>query len=523
MKSRAAKLTLLLFFLLVLALALTGCYVPPDELSDDGRSPSGNVSIPFDTVPATAEPTEEATPSPSPDPNATVNWDGWGSNAVTTSLTPLTPGPGVSPSVDPLATVSVAPLRTIAVITASPSPTPTAAPTAIKKGASGSTVKSIQQRLKALGYYTGTVDGSFGTGTETAVKAFQKANGLTVDGKVGTLTLKKLNSSSAVKAPAKATATPKKTTKPTATPKKTAKPTPKVTATPKPTSRPDTDDYLRIGSSGKAVRQLQERLISLGWLAGKADGDYGTATEAAVKAFQSAGHLGSDGVAGPSTLSLLYSTRAPKTTSASASIGESLKEGSEGQAVRALQKRLKELGFYTGAVDGSYGKETTAAVMSFQVSRGLKADGVAGSGTLSALYSSKATATPKPTATPDKSSGRNTSVKASSTGYVTLEFGSYGDQVRNLQSKLKQLGYYTGSVDGKFGNDTESAVRSFQQSHHLTVDGKAGPATQRALYSTSSGKATYSTLRPGDTGSAVTNLQYTLYELGYYDGSVDGI
>ena len=65
---------------------------------------------------------------------------------------------------------------------------------------------------------------------------------------------------------------------------------------------------------------------------------------------------------------------------------------------------------------------------------------------------------------------------------------------------------------------------AFQSNNNLTVDGKAGPATQRRLYGTSANSAvTYSSLREGDRGEAVRNLQYTLYELGYYDGSIDGI
>ena len=67
-------------------------------------------------------------------------------------------------------------------------------------GDSGSAVKKVQQRLKKLGYYSGTVDGSYGNGTKTAVKNFQKRNGLTANGKVNSKTLSKLNSSSAKKA-----------------------------------------------------------------------------------------------------------------------------------------------------------------------------------------------------------------------------------------------------------------------------------------------------------------------------------
>ena len=58
-----------------------------------------------------------------------------------------------------------------------------------KKGSSGAVVTQIQTKLKSWGYYTGTVDGIYGSGTERAVRAFQQENGLTVDGKAGGQTL----------------------------------------------------------------------------------------------------------------------------------------------------------------------------------------------------------------------------------------------------------------------------------------------------------------------------------------------
>lgn len=58
-----------------------------------------------------------------------------------------------------------------------------------KKGASGGAVKEIQTRLKAWGYYNGSVDGVYGSQTEKAVRSFQKKNGLSVDGQCGNLTL----------------------------------------------------------------------------------------------------------------------------------------------------------------------------------------------------------------------------------------------------------------------------------------------------------------------------------------------
>ena len=58
-----------------------------------------------------------------------------------------------------------------------------------KKGSSGPTVSEIQTRLKNWGYYSGSVDGVYGSQTEKAVRWFQKKNGLQVDGQVGNLTL----------------------------------------------------------------------------------------------------------------------------------------------------------------------------------------------------------------------------------------------------------------------------------------------------------------------------------------------
>lgn len=63
---------------------------------------------------------------------------------------------------------------------------------AYKTGSSGPVVEKIQTKLKNWGYYTGSVDGIFGSLTEKAVKYFQRKNGLTADGIVGTKTLEKL-------------------------------------------------------------------------------------------------------------------------------------------------------------------------------------------------------------------------------------------------------------------------------------------------------------------------------------------
>lgn len=62
-----------------------------------------------------------------------------------------------------------------------------------------------------------------------------------------------------------------------------------------------------------------------------------------------------------------------------------------------------------------------------------------------------------------------------------LQHGSQGSDVTELQTRLKQLGYYTSPVDGKFGWNTYWAVRKFQADYGLKVDGKAGAQTWTAL------------------------------------------
>jgi Putative peptidoglycan-binding domain-containing protein len=272
------------------------------------------------------------------------------------------------------------------------------------------------------------------------------------------------------------------------------------------------------------VKTLQRRLIELGWLGGKVTGSYDELTAAAVSAFQrKTSGLWEDGIAGPDTLRALYSSNAARGTNAISVSSETLEMGSEGSDVRTLQQKLKDLGYLSGSVDGKFGVATEAAVIAFQKNNNLTADGKAGTATQSKLYSGsakKSTGTQAKIST-DTSSGRDTSGIAS-TGYVTLENGSTGDQVRTLQKRLKELGYYTGSVDGSYGEGTVAAVMAFQLRNNLTVDGKAGPATQRVLYGSKS-SINYPSMRQGEEGTSVRNLQYTLYELGYYTGAIDGI
>ena len=134
------------------------------------------------------------------------------------------------------------------------------------RGGTGDAVKTLQEKLNAKGFDSGNVDGIFGAKTYAAVTAFQKANGLGVDGIVGKLTWAKLYD-----------ATPVNVTPVTIQP------------------------MLRTGSRGDAVRKLQELLNALGYDCGSVDGIFGSKTYAAVLAFQKANGLGADGIVGPLT------------------------------------------------------------------------------------------------------------------------------------------------------------------------------------------------------------------------------
>lgn len=149
-----------------------------------------------------------------------------------------------------------------------------------------------------------------------------------------------------------------------------------------------------------------------------------------------------------------------------------LRVGSTGSDVSDLQARLVELGYYSGTIDGKYAADTQAAVMEFQSRNGLTADGVAGRQTQDLLYSGAA-------------QPKTVSASGQAQSYVLLKQGSSGLEVRKLQGRLAELGYYAGGVDGLYGETTVNAVKAFQRANGLSGDGQAGEQTQTKLYSAS--------------------------------------
>ena len=177
-----------------------------------------------------------------------------------------------------------------------------------------------------------------------------------------------------------------------------------------------------------------------------------------------------------------------------------LKTGSQGAEVSELQAALKLLGYFTGTVNGFYGESTAIAVSQFQQAAGLNPDGITGAATWNRLFPNQPSAkTPSPTSSSNPASAfpvpstiqRRTSnynrpspTPANSPTVVALPIlreGMQGPAVRQLQERLKALGFLQGSVDGVFGAATQAAVKAAQQNFQLEPDGIVGSATWSAL------------------------------------------
>ena len=535
-KAASVKKRLVFAALMVLAcITMSSCIVEPDRYVDEQTTfPQAGQN--FSTVVTnTPVPTNTPTPTPQPSTGGTeVDFSGWhfGDNTPTNPPANNNPQLNNNPITNPNTGAAQQNPVTITVGISTNTPKPAATPkpstgsnngggtSTLKSGSSGAEVKALQNRLKELGYYKGSVDGDYGPGTIEAVKAFQRAHNLSADGKAGPQTQKAVYSNSAIKASSTNSNQPSGggNSKP-ATSTNTKPTTPPSTYT-----NGRTDIYLELGSSNHSqVKILQNRLIVLGYLTGTADGEFGEATEAAVKAFQKRNSIYVDGKAGPETLTKLYSSSAKKASSVVGHLG-SLSKGSQGAAVHNLQKQLKELGFYNGSIDGDYGDGTVAAVTAFQQSYGLKADGIAGKGTQNAIHSALGGGgSTGGGSTGSSSNPDNYGKTASSNGYTTISQTSGSvSNVAAVQSALSAKGYYSGSFDGDFGSGTEQAVRDYQAAMGLRVTGMAGPATQRLLFGGTNPSGSYSKLQPGDSGSKVKTLQYALYELKFYDGEITG-
>lgn len=284
-------------------------------------------------------------------------------------------------------------------------------------------IKIIQRALSNKNYYSSYIDGIAGEGTYNAVVKFQKDNGLSVDGQVDDITRAKLMGGTS--------------------------------------SGSGTSGFpLKQGSSGDNVLYLQYGLHIMCCSPRGIDGHFGSGTEAAVRKFQGKYSLSVDGIVGTGTWGKMQTL------------------------VKEIQNALSKKGYNTNGIDGFAGPATYEAIINFQRASGLMVDGQVGPATREKLLGSA-------------SDGGSDS--------FPLKQGSKGPYVLFLQNSLWIMCINPNGRDGAFGNGTASAVRLFQSNYGLSVDGVVGTATWEKLRSV---------IRP---------IQQALVNHGYNTGGVDGI
>ena len=340
--------------------------------------------------------------------------------------------------------------------------------TALRTGSTGSAVEQVQFWLNTLAQYESAlpslaVDGRYGAATASAVRAFQRRYGLTVDGVVGRETWNAIYNEFRSIQSDNGT----------------------------PNAYPGT--ALREGASGQNVRLVQfwlkiahtvySRLNDL-----TVDGRFGAATTAAVKRFQTYFGLTSDGVVGRTTWNKLYEVYndiANKLLSSSLRPGEYpgiLRRGSSGTAVRELQFYLYLLSAYESSIpavgiDGSFGAATENAVRAYQRFAGLTVDGIVGRATWESLYG-KASAL--------RSSGPVVTLKRLPYPGQPLTVGSEGSDVLYYTILLRRIAYYFESVEAPplatgYTGETAAATRSAQALLGLPETGIADAETWTAV------------------------------------------
>jgi peptidoglycan hydrolase-like protein with peptidoglycan-binding domain len=171
--------------------------------------------------------------------------------------------------------------------------------------------------------------------------------------------------------------------------------------------------------------------------------------------------------------------------------------GDTGEWVSHLQGRLVDLGVDPGPADGTFGNRTQDAVVCVQDQYGLAADGVVGPATWSVIDAEPArnmaelaiVETPPEFEAPPVLETPPDIETPPETSYPALWLGQSGEWVSYLQELLASAGCPSGAIDGVFGQQTDSAVRGYQQSRGLAADGVVGNVTWAALAG-----------RPGDVG-----------------------
>ena len=159
----------------------------------------------------------------------------------------------------------------------------------------------------------------------------------------------------------------------------------------------------------------------------------------------------------------------------------------QADSLRAAQQSLSNLGYYNGAVDGVFGKQTEAAIRAFQRQSGLSETGHLDEYTDSLL----------------------------------TQYSSENINAKTIQQRLIDLGYLQGTADGKFGEKSARAMKVFQQINGLSITGAADAETIIHLFSDQV-VTLPAGLSAGSKGEDVMMLQRNLIRYGFMTGESDG-
>lgn len=196
------------------------------------------------------------------------------------------------------------------------------------------------------------------------------------------------------------------------------------------------------------------------------------------------------------------------------------KHGVQSEEVKQIQTELKKLGYFDGQITGYYGDVTKNAVIGYQRTNGFSADGVVGPDTWKVLVGADLTS---PVA-----------IDIPSTQDLVLKVGSSGEQVKRLQLKLKEIGYFKGSATGYYGQVTADFVKKYQSDDGAVADGIVCQGTWNSLFGfgTLLNESTESIdvispievkLKKGDCSDDVKKAQEKLKELGYFSANSTGL
>ena len=259
-----------------------------------------------------------------------------------------------------------------------------------------------------------------------------------------------------------------------------------------------------LSSGALDVLTVDHKLYELGYRDSACTGVLNDVMINALRNFQQANGLDITGEPDEDTVMLLMSGNALSQQAYISSLAYSqnqrriLSDGMYGDDVRDLQRRLRELGYFAGSIDGSYGRATQEAVYRFQLANGLKETGTADRSVQLRLFC-------------ESPVEWNSFLEKS-----CASAGESGAHVRRIQLWLKHKNHFFGACTGRYGDGTQQAVKRFQTANGLEASGDVNLETCTVLFSDVGGMLEdMRAIRRGESGAEVVDLHHALSALGY--------